>query len=355
MRILHLAPFNTAGVPFNFVKAERCLGHDSRLVTLAKDPQGREEDICLHLPFIDFWGTRLVKNIVTPERRRKVSHVTRIPDQVPIEWNPSGLAERLLFGIRENIWKPKINRFLQQIDLFKFDLIQLDGGLGFYRDARLLRQLKDSGIKLICCYTGSDLRVRGVIPAIDDLADLNVSVEFDHLRFHTHIHHVPFPLDTSHLNPGHKKTEKLSIGHAPTNRMAKGSQIIIPIVRQLEKEFPIQFILIENETYDRAIELKRSCHIFIDQIGDLGYGINGIEALALGIPTCSSLAPGFEKNYPDHPFITVVEQSLRSELIELIEDDAKRERIGIRGNRWVREIHDPVRSVQRIHDLAGID
>ena len=49
MRILHIAPFNTAGVPMAFVRAERKMGHDSRLITLGPSRQERNEDICLRL------------------------------------------------------------------------------------------------------------------------------------------------------------------------------------------------------------------------------------------------------------------------------------------------------------------
>ena len=84
MRILHIAPFNTAGVPMSFVHAERKLGHESNLITLGRNRQHREEDICLNLPCLDFWGTRWIKKIVTPKARRVVTNVTQIPEKIPI-------------------------------------------------------------------------------------------------------------------------------------------------------------------------------------------------------------------------------------------------------------------------------
>jgi len=147
---------------------------------------------------------------------------------------------------------------------------------------------------VICCYTGSDLRTRGVIPEIDAIADLNISVEYDHLQFHPRIWHVPFPLEIDKFQFRYEQPAGLlHIGHAPTNRKAKGSDIIIPCIQSLEKKYPVKLVLIENLSYQEALKRKRSCHIFIDQIGNLGYGMNAIEALAMGIPTCTSLAPGF--------------------------------------------------------------
>ena len=354
MRICHIAPFNTAGVPYTFVQAERDLGHESRLITLAGDPQGRTGDICLQLPYIDSSGTRWIKQIVTPKERRHISHTVHKPDRIPIVWRPT-LPERFLIGCREWIWGSRIRWFLRRIDLFEFDVIQLDGGLGFYRDARIIRELKAAGKKIICCYTGSDLRARGVISGIDAISDLNVSVEFDHVQFHPHIHHVPFPLKTTHLDPvEYDAYDILIIGHAPTNREAKGSHHIIPVIRELERTYSVKLILIEKLPYAEAIARKRSCHIFIDQIGNLGYGVNGIEALAMGIPTCSSLAEGFEIQYPDHPFVEIDAKNLKERLIELIGNPCKRKKIGQKGVEWVRKVHDPKEAVLRIHTLAGL-
>lgn len=355
MRILHIAPLNTAGVPMAFTRAERALGHESRLVTFSRSSQSREEDICLDLPFLDFWGTRWMKKMVTPPQRRKVKHIAHVPEDIPIQWKPGNPIEKALIQFREMVWRKQIEVLFKKIDFWDFEVYQLDGGLGFYRDGRIIRRLKEMGKKIICCYTGSDLRTRGVIPEIDRISDVNVTVEYDHLRFHPDIHHVPFPLDISQFSPAvHNEDDIIRIGHAPTHRAAKGSDIIIPIVKKLESIFPVRLVLIENLPYKQALKQKSTCHIFIDQIGNLGYGINGIEALMMGIPTCSSLAPGFEKAYPDHPFFEINEDNLESTLTLLIQDDEFRKEKGKEGAKWVKAIHDPVSVVQKIHHLAGL-
>ena len=209
--------------------------------------------------------------------------------------------------------------------------------------------------KIICCYTGSDLRTRGIIPAIDRISDLNVTVEIDHLKLHPKIDHIPFPLDLAAFKTGKPAdSETLFIGHAPTNRKAKGSDIIIHIVKRLEKEYPVSLILIEGQKYSAAIELKRKCHIFIDQLGDLGYGMNGIEALAMGIPTCTSLASGFQDLYPEHPFLESNADTLEARLISLIEDETFRRKKTFEGRSWVEKVHQATSVVQRIHRLAGL-
>ena len=353
MKILHIAPFNVANVPLTFVLAERRSGHQSRLLTFSKNPRGFPEDICLNLPLVNFKGMTFLKRLIGGASRTQVTNIKPELTHFPPTWQP-GVLEQLFIKFRELLWKPVINRAYQQYQLDQFDVIQLDGGIGFFRDGSDIVRLKEQGKKIICCYTGSDLRVRGVIPQIDAISDLNVTVEFDHLKLHPDIHHIFFPFDIEKFKPlPYRDAEVMSIGHAPTNRAAKGSDVIIPIVKRMEKDYPVRLILIENLPYQDALKRKAECHIFIDQIGDLGYGINSLEALAMGIPTCSCLAPGFDDQYPDHPFIVIDEQNLESRLISLVQDRELRIKKSRQGREWVKKYHDPIAVVQQIHLLMN--
>ena len=356
MKILHIAPFNTSGVPGELVRAERLLGYDSQLVTLARDRRGYGEDICLDLPWIDFPVTALVKRFVSAKEKLVVDNVARIPEHIPIEWRPNNIAEAWLVKLRDRVWSPKVHRAIDKYGLLDFDVYQLDGGLGFFRDARIILKIKHLGKKIICCYTGSDLRTRGVIPQIDAISDLNVTVEFDHLRLHPNIRHVFFPFDVSKFKIRiQRDSGKIKIGHAPTARKAKGSEVIIPAIQSLQSEFRVELVLIENLSYDEAIARKSECDIFVDQIGDLGYGINSLESLAMGIPTCSCLAAGFAEKYPHHPFVEINGENLHDKLIELINYRELRIQKGKQGREWVEKYHDSVKTVQKIHKLAGLD
>lgn len=356
MRILHIAPFNTAGVPITFVKAERRMGHHSRLITLGRDPRNYEEDICLDLPLLDFWGTRFAKNVFSHPSKISVNNQMKIPEKIPIIWYPNGLPEKFLIKCREWFWIKRIRALFNKIDFWSFDVYQLDGGLEFFRDGRTIKRLKALGKKVICCYTGSDLRTRGVIPAIDACSDLNVSTEFDHLKLHPKIHHVFFPFDLTNYEIRPKpESQNIRIGHAPTSRQAKGSDRIISAIKELHAEFLVELDLIEDIPHELALRRKSQCHIFVDQIGDLGYGINSLEALAMGIPTCSCLAPGFEEKYPNHPFFVIDEKNIKFRLVELIQNEKLRKRMGLEGRKWIEEYHDCEKVVKTIHDLACLN
>ncbi|MFQ5648317.1 MAG: glycosyltransferase [bacterium] len=355
MKILHIAPFNTSGVPITFVRAERKLGHTSRLVTLGRDRRNYAEDICLDLPFLDFSGTRLIKKFVSHPSRLTVSNQVVERKSLPLAWQANGPAEHALVRLREWFWGFRILPCLERIEFCEFDVIQLDGGLEFYRDGRIVEKLKSLGKKIICCYTGSDLRTRGVIPAIEALSDLNVTLEYDHLQLHPNIFHVFFPFETEpyQLRP-EPISDPIRIGHAPTNRKAKGSDVVIATVESLKSDYPVELVLIENVSHAESLQRKAQCHIFVDQLGDLGYGLNSLESLAMGIPTCSCLARGFEASYSDHPFVLVNESNLEDKLVELIQSPSLRQELGRRGRAWVEKHHNSVEVVTKIHTLAGL-
>lgn len=46
------------------------------------------------------------------------------------------------------------------------------------------------GKKIVNCYYGSDLRSRGIIKEMDDLADLSLTTEYDHLSMKNNIHYI---------------------------------------------------------------------------------------------------------------------------------------------------------------------
>jgi len=343
---------NTSGVPGTWVQAERQLGYESRLVTLYRDRRNYFEDICLNLPFIDFGGTRWLKRRVSAPDKLRVDNRVRVPETIPPIWRPHGVLERWLVRLRDRLWLPRVLRAISEYGLDRYDFYQLDGGLDFTRQPLFIPRMKERGAAVICCYTGSDLRTRGVIPQIDRLADVNVTVEFDHLILHPRIHHVFFPFDASRFVPQKRQAGgPLRIGHAPTRWAAKGSDLIVPIMNRLAATHNIEPVLIQNMPYQRAIELKAQCDIFIDQIGDLGYGINALEAIAMDIPTCTCLAAGFALKYPDHPFIEVGAANLQEQLILLIEDPERRQRIARSGRPWLERYHDPLRNVRQIHQL----
>ena len=355
MRILHIAPQNVAGVPITFVRAERRLGHYSRLVTMYRDPRRYEEDVCLDLPLFHSRLVEAAKRLVSPPQRLLVSHRAPLPRELPPVWRPTPL-ESILVRLRELMWRPRVERALRELEWQSFDVVQYDGGLDFYRDGRVARCFKAAGAKIVCCYTGSDLRTRGIVPAVDSLCDVRVTVEFDHLQLHPDIQHVFFPFEPERMPPKEEVGDgTIRIGHAPSARHAKGTEQILSALEEVRRARPnVEIVLIENLPHRQALLLKARCDIFVDQIGDLGYGINALEALAMGIPVATCLAPGFARRYPDHPFVEVQADNLAARVLELVDDPGRRQELSERGRRWLVEMHEASRVVRRIHRLLAL-
>jgi len=353
MRILHLCDQNWVGTASTFVKMHRRFGHESRMVTLAECAQGYEEDICLHLPFVK--GTRLdmlLKTVVS--RMHGGRSKWRAAEGMRV-WRPRSAFEAALFRMRERLWEPRIWAAVERYDLMNFDIYHLESGIGFFRDCRILKELKRRGKRLVCYYLGTDLRDRGVIPEVDALSDLNLTCEFDHLALHPNIRFFYMPFETDRFEPARGSgTGRIRICHAPRNRRFKGSDVIIREVKELEREHPVELVLIEGRTHREALEIKSTCDIAIDQVGDrggVGYGVNSLETLSMEIATCTQMRPDLEAFMPDHPFVNVNEHTLKEKLVELAHDPAYRQRKATEGRSWVVEHHDAASVVRGLYRL----
>jgi len=342
LKILYLAPEHYTGALGLFVQAHRQMGNESRLVTLFRSSSGYPEDICLDLPLVGPHPRLMALRQRVYRTHGKQGAYTPLIGHPPF-WRPANLAEKLFFRARDILWAPRIYRAIGEHRLLDFDIYHLEGGLGFFRDGRIIRRLKAMGKKIVCSYHGTDLRQRGVLPEIDAISDLNLTCELDLMSMHPRLNYLFLPIDTSRFVPREHRGKARRIGHAPTSRYFKGSDRIIQVCRELERDFGIQLVLIESKPHREALRLKHSCDIFIDQISNLGgwgYGMNSLESLSMGIPTCTNLVPQYEEFLPHHPFINVDGQNLKERLVQLIQDPELRGRKGREGRQWVERHHD---------------
>lgn len=342
MKILHFAIENYARIPFNIVTSERKLGHQSFLLIPYKPKYYfQDEDYCLNLPFVGGGGLSKVKRFLKYDRMNR-SNIRSSAKKKHIEWHPGSKFNQLLFEIRDLLWERKIRRFLDKIDIKSFDLLVLDGGSGFLRSAKIVKELKSQGLKVMITYCGSDFRSRGPIPVIEQLADYRLTFEHDHqiLDPTLDFYFAPYSFPDYYTINSSLKRETLKIGHAPTSRMVKGTDLILETLTEIKKDYPIEIILIENKPHKEALALKESCSIFIDNIGEIGYGINSLESLYMGIPTAVQIMADLEKLIPDHPFININKNNIKAKLIEVIKSSKLRDQYAAKGKQWVLKYHN---------------
>ena len=113
MKILHIAPFNIAGVPLTLVKAEQKTGVYSRLITLGREKQERENDVCVNLPFL--YVNSIKKILYTANMLQNGK--TRTYESIPPVWKPQGPVVENLIRFRDLIWEIKLKKFFSKFNL----------------------------------------------------------------------------------------------------------------------------------------------------------------------------------------------------------------------------------------------
>jgi len=337
MRILHISSENTAGVPLTLVRVEREKGYYSRLMTYFKSPHSHGDDLVLNLPLSNTRNLLKIKKIF----RLGTYEEGKITKELPI-WRPNKL-EKAFYDIRDRIWENKIGKYIDFIH--SFDIYILEGGLGFLRSGKIIKGLKRKGKKIGIIYMGSDLRIRGAIKEIEDLADEIFTVELDHTFFHKNVDYIFFPFEVYKFKMKElKKGRDITICQAPTNRFLKGTKYLIEAYNSLREKYPIMLDIMENLSHKEVLKRKYyKCDILVDQLTDLGgfgYGINSLEALSMGIPCVTYLNPSYESFIPDHPFINANPGNLRDKLEEIIVNEDIRREKGVYGREWVQKYHD---------------
>jgi glycosyltransferase involved in cell wall biosynthesis len=147
----------------------------------------------------------------------------------------------------------------------------------------------------------------------------------------------------------------IRIGHAPTHRGAKGTDLIIKAVENLkEKGFNFEFVLVEGLSNTDAKEKYKTIDVLVDQLFAGWYGGLAVEVMALGkpvivyireedlkfIPEGMKTNLPFFKTTPDDIELTIkyVLELPRKNLLEV----AKKSRYFV--ERW----HDPLEIASRI-------
>jgi len=354
--ILYISPEHVSGALSLFQRGHRARGHECRYVTFFPSSSGFPEDICLNLPLMpDSSFVKKIKNLAYRRAPQMLGQADR--EGCPPVWKPGTAAEAVFFAIRDFLLSGKIQRTIRRYEFDQFDLIHLDQGLDFFRDARFVKKMKARGAHITCFYHGTDLRNRGVIPAVDELSSLNLTSELDLLQKHPNIRYLHLPFDVERFEMKAAENSPLIIGHAcraPVARHFKGTDRIIAVVQELEKTHPVKLDLVEGLPNDECLRRKACWDIAIDQIADRGgwgYGVNSLETLSMGIPTCTRMNPECDNFFADHPFINVSAENLKFELTKLIENQDYRRRKGREGREYVLRRHSLNSVMDELYEL----
>jgi hypothetical protein len=338
-KILHLAPINFAGVPYSFYDMHNKCGDHSRLVTYHKNQRDFPEDICLNLPLPN-------SSLAKYWRKGKVDFREKEMQSSQPFFEPKNIFEQMYFSLNDFYKKEKIYSLIKELKLDEFEIIHYDSGLDFFRNSMLAKKWNKEGKKIVCCYYGSDLRIRGIIKEMDEISDLNLTSEFDHLAMKSDLEYIFYPYDPSELPTREKSLDDsvLTIVHSPTNRKFKGTELIISVIDKIKNQKKINFLLLENIPRSELLKQKSKADICIDQVGGTmggtGYGKAGLETLAMGIPTITNMTKDYSNWLPENPFVVAnTADELYKKLIKLIDSKNLRDEFGEKGKTWVNKFH----------------
>ena len=130
----------------------------------------------------------------------------------------------------------------------------------------------------------------------------------------------------------------IRVGHAPTNRAIKDTAAFLATCERL----PVQVELIEQASWANCLTRKATVDVFYDQVG-LGYGVNALEAWAMGIPVIAGGAPDtvaeMRRRFGSLPFVQATAATIGA-AIERLLDPVERAHWGQAGLAHVRRWHD---------------
>jgi glycosyltransferase involved in cell wall biosynthesis len=304
MRVTH-APINTAGIPWENVRALRRQGVPARLVVFERYRMHPEADWSLDLPR-GLWR--------------------RLPHQ---SW--------------------ALARLLPITDVFHFYF-----GLTLVPKSLQFPILKTFGKKSVFHYLGSD--IRGKTPeqlAFGKRAGAQIVGSYDAIRWVPEARVVPPGLDLSAIQPSPPTQRKRPVVvHAPSNRKRKGTAEIIRCLEGLD----VQLDVIERLDHREALERYRSADIVIDQLTVGWYGVFAIEAMALGKPVLAFLHPDAvhrtEEAYEiEVPIVSVTAETLRRRVQHLLKAPDERARLGADCRAYVERVHDIKRTTDQLIEI----
>ena len=152
--------------------------------------------------------------------------------------------------------------------------------------------------------------------------------------------------------------KKITIVHAPTRRIIKGTPFILETMDKIKKSHPhVDFILVENMSNREALKLYKTCDILIDQLRIGWYGVLACEAMALGKAVVSYIRDDLTHTLPHSlPLENANKDNLYDCLTRLINDANYRLELGHRARAYAIRNHHPeviaLKSLDRYKNLA---
>ena len=152
------------------------------------------------------------------------------------------------------------------------------------------------------------------------------------------------------VDSGKLKNHAPLIVHAPTDRGIKGTRFLLQAISRLQTDgVPLEFILVEDLSHEKAMEIYKKADILVDQLLLGWYGGLSVELMAMGKPVVCYIRSEDLKFIPrqmkdELPIINATPASIYQVLKSLLAEHPDRLlEIGRRSRNYVERWHDPLK------------
>lgn len=149
-------------------------------------------------------------------------------------------------------------------------------------------------------------------------------------------------------SPHDGRSGPVKVMHAPNHRGFKGTDVLLAAVERLRAEgLQVELLLLEGVPNDEVKRLMREeADLLAEQFVACGYGLNGIEGMASGLPVMANLADeAHTRVFRRHaflnecPILSTTPEQLADHLRLLVTRPALREALGRAGQAYVAKYH----------------
>ena len=265
-----------------------------------------------------------------------------------------------------------ISNIINEYDIFHFHF-----GLSLMVTFQDLKLIKKFGKKTVMSHWGSDVRkfelakkispfattkqdsvsihtnMNSIKPYIDVCMVCDMELFYYTKEYYKNIEIVPIAYDfttSSDIKLENKTNEKFRIVHAPTSREFKGTFFIEKAIKNLlEKNYNIEYVLVEGVSNEEALKIYETADVVIDQLRAGQYGFLAIECMVRNIPVIAYVSEYMSQYHDiDLPVINANIEDVESVLEDCINNIEKTKLKGKSGYEYVRKHHDIDKIVENI-------
>jgi len=145
----------------------------------------------------------------------------------------------------------------------------------------------------------------------------------------------------------------LKIVHMATNRVLKGTGLIESALKELSKNYEIDYDIIVKKSHTVASKALDWADVLIDQVCLGWYGGQAVEALIRGKPVLCYLRDDYRKTHmpkEETGIISITHQTIGQEIAKIIDNPEKYKDLSIAGLSFVKSFHNPEKIVKTLYE-----